>query len=787
MKIKPVRFSHINFLFKTYRYKFWFIAVLLLLFSTLAVHDTSWASVTPQIAGGGNHTIALKSNGTVCAWGYNGSGQLGDGTIISSKHAPVQVSGLSDVTALAGGWEHTIALKSDGTVWTWGRNSDGQLGDGTNTQRNIPVQVSGLNGVTAVACGYGHSITLKSDGTVWTWGGNDYGQLGDGATTDSTTPVQVNGLSDVTAIAGGGYHTIALKSDGTVLAWGSNDYGQLGDGTTTNRTTPVEVSGLSDVIAFAGGWEHTIALKSDGTVWAWGRNNTGQLGVRTTTQKSTPVQLSDLNDVIAIACGVFHTIALKSGGAVWAWGYNYNGQLGDGTNTDSATPVQVSGLSGATAIACGSYHTIALKSDGTVWTWGYNESGQLGDGTTTNRNTPVQVSNLILKPAIPTVTTTSATNVMFYSATLNGSINANDASTTVWFEYGTSSGVYSSSTTTETVNGWSDTNIIKDIDGLSSGITYYYRIAAQNSEGTSYGDEMSFTTLTDSTIPSCSISINNNATYTNNSTVTIRLTASDDYGVTGYYISLNSSVPSASDNGWTAIISITAYQADVSYTLNANDGDTTVYVWCKDDSGNVSDAATDSIILDTTAPSVTITSPTSGDTYTTASSVISIGGSASDITSGIEEITWSSNFGIDGTANGTTGWSILEISLLIGENTITVTATDNAGNTGTDVITVNFTEGGQGSISGYVVDIGGNPSENAKVSLKGKKVFKKTVSDEDGLFEFLDLDAGKYVIKAIKKGYKRYKQTISLKEGEEREIEIEMKKTSKRQIKKLAR
>ena len=304
----------------------------------------------------------------------------------------------------------------------------------------------------------------------------------------------ISGLSDVTAIAGGANHTLALKSDGTVWAWGSNFHGQLGDGSNTDRTTPVQVSGLSDVTAIAGGGDHAIALKSDGTVWAWGFNFYGQLGDGSNTDRTTPVQVSGLSDVTAIAGGYEHTIALESNGTVWTWGLNDHGQLGDGTTTIRTTPLPVSGLRGVTTIAGGYEHTIALKSDGTVWAWGYNLYGELGDSTTTQRTTPVQVSNLILKPAIPTATTTATIDVTFSSATLNGRVNPNDASTTVWFEYGTTSGVYSYSTTTTTVSGMSNTTICIDVDGLSSGTTYYYRIVAQNSEGTSYGDEMSFIT-----------------------------------------------------------------------------------------------------------------------------------------------------------------------------------------------------------------------------------------------------------------------------------------------------
>ncbi len=347
----------------------------------------------PSIEGGGGHTVALKENGTVWAWGYNNYGQLGDGTT-TNRTTPMQVSGLSNVTAIAGAEYHTVALKEDGTVWAWGCNHYGQLGDGTSTNRPNPVQVSGLSNVTAIAGGSNHTIALKEDGTVWAWGYNACGQLGDGTTTNRTTPMQVSGLSNVTAIAGAEYHTVALKEDGTVWTWGCNHYGKLGDGTSTNRPTPVQVSGLSNVTAIAGGSNHTIALKEDGTVWAWGYNACGQLGDGTTTNRTTPMQVSGLTNITHIASGKNHTIALKNDGAVWIWGDNVNGQLGEGTTTNRTTPVQVLGLTNITDISGGTYHTIALKENGTVWVWGANYYGQLGDGTTSNQTNPIQASGL---------------------------------------------------------------------------------------------------------------------------------------------------------------------------------------------------------------------------------------------------------------------------------------------------------------------------------------------------------------------------------------------------------
>ena len=301
---------------------------------------------------------------TVRAWGYNGDGELGNGTT-SSSSTPVQVSDLTGITAIAGeGYGGGYALKSGGTVWAWGDNSDGELGNGTTTSSSTPVQVSGLTGITAIAGGEYAGYALKSGGTVWAWGNNPDGELGNGTTTDSSTPVQVSGLTGITAIAGGGDDGYALKSGGTVWAWGYGGDGGLGNGTTaTDSSTPVEVSGLTGITALAGGLNDGYALKSGGTVWAWGYGAYGGLGNGTTTDSSTPVQVSGLTGITAIAGGGDYGYALKSGGTVWAWGNNTDGELGNGTTTtDSSTPVEVSGLTGISALAGGLNGGYALVS-----------------------------------------------------------------------------------------------------------------------------------------------------------------------------------------------------------------------------------------------------------------------------------------------------------------------------------------------------------------------------------------------------------------------------------------
>nr|MBF0102519.1 PKD domain-containing protein [Desulfobacterales bacterium] len=351
-----------------------------------------------EIACGPSHTVALKQDGTVWAWGKNEYGQLGDGTQ-QDRLTPVQVSGISNVIDIEAGLAHTIALKEDGTVWAWGKNDVGQLGDGTTINRSTPVQVSGLSNVAAIA----NRMALKQDGTVWTWGQNNFGQIGNGTINNDIvlTPVQVQecmqgytrSLSNVIAIASSRDHKIALKQDGTVWGWGDGSLGVFGDrgGAWDYHSFANPIDGFSKIISIATGLNHTVALRQNGTVWACGWNHYGQVGSGKTTDRLIPSVVSDISDVIAISAGDDHTIALKKDGTVWTWGKNTSGQLGDGTTTNRLTPVQVAGISNVAAISGGEEHTVVLKQDGTVWAWGRNDDGQLGDGTTTNRLTPVQV------------------------------------------------------------------------------------------------------------------------------------------------------------------------------------------------------------------------------------------------------------------------------------------------------------------------------------------------------------------------------------------------------------
>jgi alpha-tubulin suppressor-like RCC1 family protein len=335
--------------------------------SSTAVHVIGLSGVI-AVAGGYQHNLALRSDGTVWAWGSGGHGELGN-NVLADQDAPVKVLNLSGVAAIAAGYEHSMALKSDGTVWVWGTSSDGQLGNGTiSAFGGLPVQVPGLTGVATIASGGYHCLALKTDGTVWVWGRGLEGQLGNGAFQDQGTPVQLTGLSGVSILAGGAYHTLAMKSDGTVLAWGRGAEGQLGNGLFQSSSSPVSVSGLSGAVAVACGLEHSLAVKSDGTVRAWGRGLEGQLGNGAFQNSATPVQVSSLSGASAVAAGSFHSLALKSDHTVWAWGHGDYGQLGNGTFYSafpygSSVPVQATSLPATKAITAGFQHGLALPLD----------------------------------------------------------------------------------------------------------------------------------------------------------------------------------------------------------------------------------------------------------------------------------------------------------------------------------------------------------------------------------------------------------------------------------------
>ena len=335
-----------------------------------------------QVSEGQHHTVALRPDTTLWAWGSNAHGQLGDGTTID-RESPVQIG--SGFTAVAAGGNHTVAVKYDGTLWAWGYNVAGQVGDGTVEERHAPVQVG--TGYRLVAAGMAHNLAIKTDGTVWAWGSNYKGQVGNGTPANQIAPVEIG--SAFASIAAGAYHSAAVKMDGTLLAWGANSAGQLGDGTTIDRPVPGPVLSGTGFASVSAGAAHTVAVKADGTLWAFGSNVNGRLGDGTTIQRTSPVQIG--SGFQAAAAGGSHTLAVKTDRTLWAWGWNAHGQIGTGTTADALAPVQVG--SGFASVAAGDWHSAALNADGTLWTWGYDASGELGNGQTMHRSAPVRIGS----------------------------------------------------------------------------------------------------------------------------------------------------------------------------------------------------------------------------------------------------------------------------------------------------------------------------------------------------------------------------------------------------------
>lgn len=365
---------------------------ILILLSAFACNNAVNAQ---SIAAGGWHSLTICADSTVKGFGENATGQVGNGNS-TDQSTPVTVSGLTGIIAVSGGGDqvsaHSMALKGNGTVWCWGSNLYGALGNASTTGTFVtaPVQALVLSNAKTISAGGWHSAALKNDGTVWTWGWNLEGQLGDGSTTDKTVPTQVPSLSGVIKIAAGTYHTLALKNDGTVWAWGDNLNGQVGNGTNNNDVlSPVQVSGLTNVVSIAAGRFFSLAVKNDGTVWTWGENLYGQLGNGNTTDQSTPVQVSGLTGITSAvaATGAFHCMAYKNNNTVWSWGRNTYGNLGDNTITNSSVPVQMIGISNVTGMAAGTNFSLVYKTDGTFWGCGRNASGQLGIGNTVQQNT----------------------------------------------------------------------------------------------------------------------------------------------------------------------------------------------------------------------------------------------------------------------------------------------------------------------------------------------------------------------------------------------------------------
>lgn len=336
-----------------------------------------------QLTCGASHTVIRRTDHSVGWLGfYDAQESPQEKRNLNEQKDRLRIlSNIGNITQIASGDEHTLLLRSDRTVWAYGKGEKGQLGNGKNETSMMPVPVTGLTGVVAIAAGGESSLAIYGDGFVATWGSNKFGQLGDGTTDNHSTPVTITGLTPINAAAMGKDHALAVsKQDGTVRIWGNNKDRQILDSSTAKITVPQKVPQLSGVQAVAAGEGFSLALLNDNTVSIWGALPSGQKslpdgqnrGPENTFATSMPTRILGLENVVQIAAGSSHALARLQNGTLKAWGLNDLGQLGDGTRNNQHSPVAVKGLEGITDIAVGTKHSCAVRNDYTAWSWGGN-------------------------------------------------------------------------------------------------------------------------------------------------------------------------------------------------------------------------------------------------------------------------------------------------------------------------------------------------------------------------------------------------------------------------------
>lgn len=405
---------------------------------------TNWRFVDSSGGGATAATAAIRTNGTLWTWGAATNGGLGNGTTTPDISSPVQVGALTNWAQVSVGTQFMLAIKTNGTLWGWGLNTSGQLGDGTAVSKSSPVQIGTLTNWAQISAGNGSSRAVRTDGTLWAWGSGASGQLGDGTTASKSSPVQIGSDTNWSqALASFSPSGFGLKNDGTLWSWGAGALFQLGDGTIVPRSSPVQIGSFGGVTTFkiTYGWgqgavylladttlygwggnaqlglglngispsfttsdvsqasfgvSHSCFVKSNGTLWANGFNNLGQIGQNSTSTLlyRVPVQVGALTDWAQVSCANDFSVAVKTNGTLWSWGLGTAGQLGDGSVVSKSSPVQVGALTDWAQVSAGTSFCTTVKTDGTLWSWGFNTSGQLGSGSTTNRSSPVQVGVL---------------------------------------------------------------------------------------------------------------------------------------------------------------------------------------------------------------------------------------------------------------------------------------------------------------------------------------------------------------------------------------------------------
>lgn len=343
-----------------------------------------------EVAAGIDHTIALRPDGSLWAWGFNGSGQLGDGSL-ENKGIPVQIGIDTNWKTISASGNQSFAIKNDGTLWAWGDDLWGQLGINTyGSIKNVPTKVGSASDWKFISAGRTFSIAIKTNGTLWAWGSNVFGQLGN-QSSNSYAPTQIDTMTDWEIVAAGGLHTLAIRTDGTLWAWGFNVWGQLGDGSTTNRYTPTKIGIDNDWKNISSGYDHSLALKNDGTLWGWGDNDLGQIGDNTFVEKNVPIQIGSDTHWKSISTGNSNSLAMKIDGTIWAWGHII-GSFSFGTENTRKIPTQIITDTNWKWHTSGETHSFGMRTDGTLWGWGNNNWRKLGDNTSLDKKEPQIIS-----------------------------------------------------------------------------------------------------------------------------------------------------------------------------------------------------------------------------------------------------------------------------------------------------------------------------------------------------------------------------------------------------------
>lgn len=411
-----------------------------------------------NIAVGLHHTLAIRSDGSLWAWGDNEFGQLGDGTKINSQ-TPIRIGNSNDwkkVFVYTDGrfgpnkqYYQCFAIKNDGSLWAWGNNTSGKLGDGSKIDKFTPTRIGTSNDWETISVGFLSTIGLKSDGSLWAWGINVYGFFGNDSA-NSTTPIRIGTDTNWESLTAGLHHVAAIKTDGSLWIWGQNDFGSGTLGlnwpisVSAYLNTPTRIGNANDWKTVSAGDFYTLAIKDDGTLWAWGKNDSGQLGDGTTINRGIPIRIGNDSDWEFTSVASGSATAIKKDGSLWAWGKNEFGQLGEGTTIDKLVPTKIQNANDWRVVITRGGGTRAIKNDGSLWVWGANSDGQLGDGTNINQKSPLKLNFFLFTPA----PTSQASQTLCDQSTLSAlSVNGTDIQ---WYE--TSSGGQALASTTKLEN-----------------------------------------------------------------------------------------------------------------------------------------------------------------------------------------------------------------------------------------------------------------------------------------------------------------------------------------------